>query len=188
MISLIKKINYKKQLWKNGQGSTLQMAIFPKDAELTKNDFLWRISSASVRSSGPFSLFWGFERQLIVWKGQGLILNSVPLLPYDPITFSGDTDIQCELINDEQVVDFGVIYNKSKISSRIYVQKLLNDSSIKLETGCHFIFLAEGASCLINNIKMETGDSLQIENNEIQQFQFQTNILITLFIISLKSI
>ncbi|MBN7823193.1 HutD family protein, partial [Bowmanella yangjiangensis] len=43
--------------WKNGGGSTLELAICPVGASL--DDFDWRISSASVASSGAFSRFPG---------------------------------------------------------------------------------------------------------------------------------
>lgn len=188
MLTLLKNSEYKKQFWKNGKGTTLQIAIFPENAEVSNNHFLWRISSASVHSSGPFSLYLGFERQLIVWKGQGLILNSVPLLPCTPLTFSGETEIQADLINDEHVIDLGIIYNKNKIHSSLFVQKFLNDSIIKLEPGWHFIFLAEGASCLIKNIKIKTGDSLRVDNNKILHLPTKIQNQVTLFIISLKLI
>src|SRR5690606_24981691 len=50
--------------WKNGGGTTLQLAISPKGASL--EDFAWRISSAQVAVDGAFSSFPGADRSLAV--------------------------------------------------------------------------------------------------------------------------
>lgn len=59
--------------WKNGGGSTLELAICPAGASL--DDFDWRISSASVAFSGAFSRFPGIDRSLVVLAGKGLHLQ-----------------------------------------------------------------------------------------------------------------
>ena len=53
--------------WKNGGGSTRQLAISPPGAGL--DDFAWRISCAQVGSAGPFSLFLGIQRSLALLEG-----------------------------------------------------------------------------------------------------------------------
>jgi environmental stress-induced protein Ves len=53
--------------WKNGGGSTTELAIFPAGATLA--DFDWRISSASVAADGPFSVFEGLDRSLALLQG-----------------------------------------------------------------------------------------------------------------------
>ena len=59
--------------WKNGGGSTTELAIFPPGANL--ENFVWRLSSAYVESSGPFSHFAGVDRSLAILSGDGLILH-----------------------------------------------------------------------------------------------------------------
>ena len=46
---------YRLMPWKNGLGVTREMAVFPSGANLERGDFLWRLSSADVGTSGPFS-------------------------------------------------------------------------------------------------------------------------------------
>ncbi len=165
MITLLKKSDYKETLWKNGKGKTSQIAIFPPEAEVSRNNFTWRISSATVTKSDPFSHFSGYERQLIVWKGQGLKLNNVPLLPNSAIVFSGDDDIQCELIGADPVVDFGVIYDKKKVHAQLSILNLIPRESFNLEkTDLHFLFFIDGENCSVNNLKIQTGETLRIEN------------------------
>lgn len=65
--------------WKNGGGSTTEIAIEPANASL--EDFDWRISMAVVASDGPFSSFPGIDRTLTVIQGNGLILTVGDAMP-----------------------------------------------------------------------------------------------------------
>lgn len=60
--------------WKNGAGSTTELALFPPQAGM--EDFVWRLSRASVRVNGPFSDFPQVDRSLAILSGDGLILHS----------------------------------------------------------------------------------------------------------------
>lgn len=59
--------------WKNGGGTTRQIAIFPDDAG--SGDFVWRISAADVASDGPFSHWEDIDRILILTEGGPLRLT-----------------------------------------------------------------------------------------------------------------
>ena len=59
--------------WKNGGGSTVELAISPADAGL--EDFAWRISTAQVAVDGAFSSFPGIDRSLAVLAGNGVCLQ-----------------------------------------------------------------------------------------------------------------
>jgi environmental stress-induced protein Ves len=58
--------------WKNGGGTTTEIAVFPEGASL--GDFDWRISTAHVGQDGPFSSFPGIDRTLVVLNGGGICL------------------------------------------------------------------------------------------------------------------
>lgn len=168
MISLLKKCSYQESVWKNGKGITQQIAIFPDNATVSANDFLWRISSAKVNQSDPFSHFPNCERQLIVWIGEGLILNGRPVLPHTPHTFSGEQNIHCDLLNGAPVVDLGIIYKKGLINATLEVHTFTTSAMIELSQGIHFLFLAQQqiSDCIINGNNLEVGDMLKIENEE----------------------
>ncbi len=55
--------------WKNGGGSTTELAIFPSDATL--ENFVWRLSTATVKTDGPFSHFAQIDRTLAIFIGCG---------------------------------------------------------------------------------------------------------------------
>src|SRR5918993_1541258 len=59
--------------WKNGGGTTAEVAAFPESSGF--DTFGWRISVADVASDGPFSVFPGIDRTLIVVEGEGIELD-----------------------------------------------------------------------------------------------------------------
>jgi len=66
------KQDYKTMPWKNGGGSTTELAVFPEGAGL--DEFYWRLSMAQVSSDGAFSHFAQIDRTLAILTGQGLVL------------------------------------------------------------------------------------------------------------------
>ena len=58
--------------WKNGQGTTTEIAAAPAGAGL--EDFDWRLSIARMEADAPFSAFPGIVRTLAVIEGAGLTL------------------------------------------------------------------------------------------------------------------
>ena len=164
MITLLEKSSYKESFWKNGKGKTFQIAIFPEHASVAANDFLWRISSARVCQDDSFSIFPDCERQLVVWKGDGLLLNDRPLLPNSPHLFSGEENIFCKLINNTPVVDLGIIYKRDLIKASLVVLEINAPTQIEFTSGVHFLFFANGEHCLLNEFAPKIGDCLKIEN------------------------
>jgi environmental stress-induced protein Ves len=79
--------------WKNGHGTTAEVAAFPEGSSF--ETFGWRLSMADVASDGPFSLFPGTDRTLIVVEGDGIELD-VEGIAYSldkaspKLSFSGD--------------------------------------------------------------------------------------------------
>lgn len=59
--------------WKNGGGSTQELACWPPGADM--NAFEWRVSLATVDRPGPFSVFPGIDRQIMLLGGDGLHLR-----------------------------------------------------------------------------------------------------------------
>ena len=70
---LLRAAAHRRMPWKNGGGVTTEIAVFPPGAGL--DDFDWRISMARVDCDGPFSLFPGVDRTLMLLDGEGLHLS-----------------------------------------------------------------------------------------------------------------
>jgi environmental stress-induced protein Ves len=108
--------------WKNGGGSTTEIAAAPQGASL--DTFDWRISMAQVASDGPFSDFFGIDRTLAVIKGSGLVLmigNNAPVTVEpgsDPIRFPGDIATSARLVAGE-IADLNVMTRRGRFSHRL---------------------------------------------------------------------
>jgi len=108
--------------WKNGGGSTTEIAIAPPGASL--DDFDWRISMARVASDGPFSEFSGIDRTLAIVKGHGLSLTIGDAEPVvvdrhsDPIPFPGDIPTSARLLAGE-VIDLNVMTRRGYFEHRL---------------------------------------------------------------------
>jgi environmental stress-induced protein Ves len=85
----------KAQPWKNGGGRTTTIIEEPHGASLEGLD--WRISVADIDTSGPFSIFPGMTRHLLVLTGRvrlsGQHIEAELGMDNGPITFPGDTSI-----------------------------------------------------------------------------------------------
>jgi environmental stress-induced protein Ves len=166
MITFIKKDHYRESVWKNGGGKTYEILISPIGSSLSKGDFDYRISSATIQCDGAFSTFSGYDRKLIVWKGEGLLINEVKLLENSPHSFAGEEAIYAKLIKDE-VIDVGLIYKRSQyIADCKVIAKLPN----LFEAGIHLLFIASGE---IENAT--SGDTVLIEAQTSESFSFKTS-------------
>lgn len=111
--------DYRVMPWKDGGGSTSEIAVEPVGASLA-DPFLWRVSSASVEASGPFSNFPGRARLLTLLEGSGLILDIEGQgrqrlkHPGQMVAFAGDAAVNAALIQGP-CLDFGVISDPSRV-------------------------------------------------------------------------
>src|SRR4051812_41801439 len=69
---VIRPAGYRVMPWKNGQGTTTEIAVHPLGAAL--DAFTWRLSIADLAASGPFSTFAGYDRILVQLEGAPMAL------------------------------------------------------------------------------------------------------------------
>ncbi len=119
--------DFRKMPWKNGGGSTSEIAIRPSDSLLSQ-DFIWRVSLASFAASGPFSRFDGYDRHILQLSGNAMTLIhpeanlSSNLRLLEPYIFPGEYLTEASL-EGGPVQDFNLMVNRNaaraKLSSRI---------------------------------------------------------------------
>ncbi len=134
--------NYKKMPWKNGLGFTEEIAMSPPDASITDR-FAYRLSTARVETNGPFSLFPGYNRILVVLAGAGLQLGERTLGPLEPCAFSGDDPLSATLVAGP-IVDFNVIFDRSRFAADCAVVQLEALHHIEANALPQFIFCVSG--------------------------------------------
>lgn len=106
------------QPWKNGGGTTFQLAADPSGADLTSFD--WRVSVAEVAADGPFSTFEGIDRTLVLLEGDGVELvvgdRSTTLSKARPmLSFDGEAATHSHLLSGP-VRDLNVMTRRGRAS------------------------------------------------------------------------
>jgi environmental stress-induced protein Ves len=139
---------YRRMPWKNGRGETVEIAIFPPDADL--ETFEWRISSASVASDGPFSSFSGIDRTLCVLSGKGILLSVGTGKPQAigpdtaPFSFPADAAAVARLI-DGPIIDLNVMTRRAVWRHTVCRRKLMPGDVLNLEVAQTIVFCQSGA-------------------------------------------
>lgn len=103
--------------WKNGGGTTTEIAVSPPGAGFESFD--WRLSVARVASEGPFSRFPGIDRTLTLIEGAGMRLaiegrEAVTLTTATaPLPFPGDVPAAAALL-DGPIRDLNVMTRRGR--------------------------------------------------------------------------
>jgi environmental stress-induced protein Ves len=91
--------DHREMPWRNGGGTTREIAIGPAGASPT--DFDWRISIADVTAGGPFSAYPGVDRVIMLVAGTSMLLRvddaQHALGPLEPFAFAGESRTTCEV-------------------------------------------------------------------------------------------
>lgn len=152
-------------LWKNGGGTTREVAIWPPDS--TFDNFDWRISIADVRSAGPFSVFSNIDRIMLILKGRIALdfsEQSVVLDPQSaPFAFPGDVPCHGRPI-DGDVMDLNVMTRRGRSAARVepLSAKTLSDGA------SHTVIVATEASLVeigIERVALDTFDAALLETD-----------------------
>nr|WP_314542163.1 HutD family protein [uncultured Massilia sp.] len=132
--------------WKNGGGSTTEIAVFPQEAGFDAFD--WRISLATIAADGPFSAFPGVERTLVLVDGHGMTLDidgePTMLSKADPVAaFDGESRVEAKLSRGPST-DFNVMTRLDRCWHRFGRRVLDGDSTFVARADVTVLFLAEG--------------------------------------------
>lgn len=164
-MKLLRADDHRRMPWKNGKGVTIEIAIHPQDA--TVESFDWRLSTASVESDGPFSIFEGIERSLAVLTGDGIILT---LEGHDhrltkgspPLGFPADSPTTARLIG-APITDLNAMSRRGKASHRLIRQPVSGPTGLVLNGTTCVIFCAEGQVSIANET-LSALDCLRFED------------------------
>lgn len=145
--------------WKNGSGSTTEIAIGPPDAGF--EDFDWRVSLASIEKDGAFSLFPGVDRTLALVEGHGMTLeiDGEPTLVTEAepvVAFDGSSQVQAKLSRGGST-DFNAMTRSERCYHTFGRRRLSGDSTFVARADVTLLFLAEGDSLELRNEKERIG-------------------------------
>ena len=147
--------------WKNGGGSTREVACWPPGAGL--DDFDWRISIATIAVGGPFSTFAGIDRTIMLLDGPGVRLRSQDGAidhrldrPLQPFPFSGDVALDCELLGGGASTDFNVMARRG----RWQAQLMLLREPAAIASAPHGLLLAVAGRWQLDDQTLAEGEGL----------------------------
>jgi hypothetical protein len=162
--------------WKNGGGSTRQLAIYPADAGL--DNFAWRISCARMEHGGPFSNYPGIDRSLALLAGTGLHLrrndHELQLQPCTtPLFFAGEDTIQAEPLGDG-IEDLNLMTRRDGWSHQLQHLHLHGEQPLHMDAHVLLLWCNGGQiDCLLENghtERLQAGQGLLL-TNETQHLQ-----------------
>ena len=130
--------------WKNGQGTTFQVEIYPQGSSLSQLNFDYRISMALVSNDNEFSAFIGMKRVLTVIDGSGICFNEKVINPLDIIEFDGEEKILSgPIVSGESNLDLGIIYNPRLVNCKMELLRLEKAVYLKIESYKNYFFKIE---------------------------------------------
>lgn len=171
--------SYRTMPWKNGGGVTTELAVHPHGAGL--DDFAWRISSARVTASGPFSHFGGVDRSLAVLDGGGLCLRidgtraETLTAGSAPFVFRGEQRIEAELPGGP-IADFNVMTRRALWTHTLEQMRLNGSAPLAQQADLLFIYCASGTRVICSSangasVALDCGDAVLIEHADNPQLR-----------------
>ena len=116
--------DFVEQRWKNGRGSTLELA---KGADYGPADMhSWRLSIATLSENGSYSSFFGYQRTQVMLQGDEVQLDFASgkqqrLHKLNLASFSGDEAVSCSLANGSTATMFNLMTAEAYLQHQVTV-------------------------------------------------------------------
>ena len=184
-MQLLKSGDHRRMPWKNGGGVTIEIAVFPADASV--DNFDWRVSTATVVSDGPFSVFTGIDRTLSVLEGDGIILSVEGLEDQElkgetpPFPFPADSPTSAKLLGSA-ITDLNVMTRRGRFAHQVSRHPISGDTVLSLSGTTVLVFCGSG-TVQTGETQLAVNDCLRFEqcsNAELQLSGSGTVFVITL--------
>lgn len=167
--------------WKNGKGTTRQIIRYPEDSTL--DDFIFRVSIASVTETGPFSSYPKIDRSLAVLEGSDLELNLnnkiILFIPQNTIIHFDGVDKAVVTACPNDVLDFGVMSRQGLAIHTLEKMSIQQGESFtrKMPYSLFFSLNPSVIYIMSNNetIYLNQYDSLLLTPEDHQQISLQTH-------------
>jgi environmental stress-induced protein Ves len=190
MTIILPEIHRKSTPWKNGGGTTAEIAIAPAGAGF--DDFDWRISLATIAQSGGFSVFPGIDRTLALVDGAGVALqiDNAPLFNLNAahplIRFAGEAAVHATLTGGAST-DFNVMTRRTACSHRVETLTFSGSHSLARRSSTTLLFLAGGDRVLCQSgaeaSVFRLLDALLLTPDDARAWTLQAPTTATLFVV-----
>ncbi|MFD2206082.1 HutD family protein [Kiloniella antarctica] len=170
----LKQSDYKSMPWKNGLGTTVELAVCVHEMGVEDGPFLWRISIASVSEDGAFSHFPNIDRNLTILQGRGMVLEVAGFddlrldQPLQSVCFSGEADVVARL-HDGPITDFNVMVDRRFAEARVETFSLDDEVSLILSADdSYFLHVPETSTAI-----MLSGDEADVQIDGGESYLFE---------------
>lgn len=162
MITLLDPTGYLRTPWKNGGGTTVDIAF---------SDDVWRFGRTPIVKPGPFSDYTGYDRVQVLVAGSGLVLDTPQgeidvRQPFRPVRFAGETPITSRLeAGPVEVVNLIGLRAQVKIDIAV----LDEGHTLHLEPGTHIAYNPHGMTAVAaqgDERKLEADHALRLDLTE----------------------
>jgi len=146
---VLRAADYRRMRWKNGGGTTTELAVGPESSGDANAAFDWRVSVADVESDGAFSTFDGCDRHIALLEGIGMELRfdaAEPVRLEQRLRFhrfAGEWQTHGKLISGA-VRDFNVIVRRDAVAAEVLHRPLVGPMVFLPEAATWFVYLAAG--------------------------------------------
>jgi len=166
--TLLPPQEYRRERWKNGLGWTREVFRSPADSA----EWDWRVSIAEVDKGGPFSVFPGVDRELVLLSGEGMRLDfedgeGVELRPpHGRHRFAGERMLGAELFSGP-TQDFNLMWRRERVQATLLHRPLVGPMLFFAEPGVRWLAYLISGRCMVKDqllpLVMEQGDSVLLE-------------------------
>ncbi|RWB76961.1 MAG: HutD family protein [Mesorhizobium sp.] len=167
---ILRAADYRVMPWKNGGGTTTEIAVSPDGAGL--DEFDWRVSMARVEATGPFSTFTDIDRTLSVLEGAGILLDiagqpTARLTTASvPLAFAGDVPTSAALIGGP-ITDLNVMTRRGRMAHAVERRPLSGDIRIMPRADTTLVLAVNAGFTLLTDERQSLGplDALILERD-----------------------
>jgi len=136
---------YRRMSWKNGAGTTSEIAVSPAGARL--EEFDWRLAIADLEHSGPFSSFPGVERLLMVLPPGEVTLaidgTKRALQPLEVLRFAGESVVSASLAGPAR--DLNLMLRRGRVDAGMGAVTLEGERRLPLDGRLTVLCSIEGS-------------------------------------------
>lgn len=137
--------------WKNGGGTTRQLAVAPAGAGF--GDLDWSVSVADIGGDGPFSDFAGLDRVLLVIDGDELVLDvdgtTHRLGRLGALAFPGEAATACR-VPSGPVRALNVMTRRGRASGTMRIVEVVGSHAAKVGHGETVALVALSAGLVLD--------------------------------------
>jgi environmental stress-induced protein Ves len=159
MARILRSVDYVARPWKNGGGTTRDIAVSPSGAPL--DTFDWRLSLAQVDRDGPFSRFDNVDRTLVLLSGAMTLHERdrrIDLVRNQPFAFEGERALEAT-VGGGSTLDFNVMTRRGRASHIARRELFSQQSNFETRAGRTIVLFALECGLIVHGEQLNVHDT-----------------------------